>query len=337
VWTVKGTKAPAAVALGRRPEVLDLMGVHDQLIFPTFALFAIMVAGSEDGGAPPWQGDHSSAELRDLGRAGIAEYNRWVSRRYREDRRLRFVAYLHPGTLSEMLADAEEIVDAGAGAVHVETGTTPGGLSPAAPELDQLYDLLARHDVPLVFHVGGGRGFVRHQAWSAAPAFKPGKIESVELGLQPLSFATGYYSAHNYLSAMVLGGVFERHPTLRLGAIEYGGYWLGPLAETLDMWVREVYSRRLAPFISRKPSEYIADRVRVSPYHFEPVDLYFERHRDLWPCYCFSTDYPHMEGGKESIATFHEKLERFGDDALRAYFVDNATLLFPPHDVTTPS
>ena len=38
------------------------------------------------------------------------------------------------------------------------------------------------------------------------------------------------------LGAMVTGGVLERHPTLRVGAIEYAAHWIGPMASNLDLW-----------------------------------------------------------------------------------------------------
>ena len=35
---------------------------------------------------------------------------------------------------------------------------------------------------------------------------------------------------------MVIGGVFERHPRLRMGIIECGATWLGPLVERIEMF-----------------------------------------------------------------------------------------------------
>src|SRR5258708_19280735 len=43
---------------------------------------------------------------------------------------------------------------------------------------------------------------------------------------------TTLFRSH-FISMLVLGGVFERFPSLRFGAIEVGGGWLGPLAERL--------------------------------------------------------------------------------------------------------
>src|SRR3979411_2931311 len=44
VWNLKGGSAPSAIDLNRRPEVLDLMGIERQLVYPTFGLAALIMA-----------------------------------------------------------------------------------------------------------------------------------------------------------------------------------------------------------------------------------------------------------------------------------------------------
>jgi hypothetical protein len=50
------------------------------------------------------------------------------------------------------------------------------------------------------------------------------------------------------------------------------------------------------------------------------------RYPHLEECYCYSTDYPHPEGGKNSKALLVAPL---GDDVSEKYFVSNGQLLFP--------
>ena len=46
---------------------------------------------------------------------------------------------------------------------------------------------------------------------------------------------------------------------------------LGPAADNLDMWARDVYYKRLESHISMLPSAYINRNVRVTPFNdFEP-------------------------------------------------------------------
>src|SRR3954468_23503263 len=40
VWFIRGSRAPGAFDMTRRIEVMDVMGIERQLIFPSFALFA---------------------------------------------------------------------------------------------------------------------------------------------------------------------------------------------------------------------------------------------------------------------------------------------------------
>src|SRR5271156_7057521 len=75
VWNVKGPLAPSAFDMARRTAVMDQMGVGKQLVFPTFALFALTIMDPESwvlsylrglGG-----GKQTDEELAALGRAGL--------------------------------------------------------------------------------------------------------------------------------------------------------------------------------------------------------------------------------------------------------------------------
>lgn len=142
--------------------------------------------------------------------------------------------------------------------------------------------------------------------------------------------ATVHLPVSTYLTAMVLGGVFERHPDLRFGAIEVGAGWLGPLADNLDMWAGTVHRDRLRPFLSMPPSAYLARNVRVTPYNdIEPIELYLERYPHLASCYCYATDYPHIEGGKDSLARATARIAHLGHDVVEQFITTNGELLLP--------
>jgi predicted TIM-barrel fold metal-dependent hydrolase len=334
VWNIRGTRAPGAFDLARRPAVLDVMGIQRQFVFPSFALFAVhLYAGSEATHRDRWRLTLPEDEIRKLGAAGIDEYNEWVVRESQRDpERIRPVAYVHPGNSpAELIEQTRNLIDRGVLAINIPAGDPPGGRSPASPDLDPFWQLLAERNIAVLVHVGGEWRFVKSPEWGRAPAFKPGKVESHELGSEPFSFATISLAICNFLTAMTLGGVFERHPALRFGAIEIGAGWFGPLADNLDMWARDVYSVRMAPFISKLPSEYLAANVRVTPFNnFEPVDRYLERYPHLQSSYCWSTDYPHIEGGKDIKRKFVQMLSPMGDDVVQKFFRVNPELLLPP-------
>lgn len=59
--------------------------------------------------------------------------------------------------------------------------------------------------------------------------------------------------------------------------------------------------------------------------------LYQPLHRypNLASVYCYSTDYPHVEGGKDSKRVFSEALSNVSAKVRDQFFYQNATLLLP--------
>ena len=78
-----------------------------------------------------------------------------------------------------------------------------------------------------------------------------------------------------------------------------------------------------------RPSEYLNRQVRVTPYVYEPVEKYVERWPEVQDTFCYTTDYPHMEGNKWSMQRFYDRLAPLGDEFLEKYFVTNGELLLP--------
>jgi predicted TIM-barrel fold metal-dependent hydrolase len=338
VWTVRTTGAPGSFDMRRRLEAMDLMGVRRQLIFPSFGLFAQILATGSDGGGSIVEsmqnllgGGLTPQEAQRLGWAGIDEHNEWAIRVSALDPdRLRPVGMLkQAATVDELLVQARSMIDRGLRGILINTGSPPAGISPAALEFDPFWALLAECNVPLFAHVGGDLGFLGSSRWSNAQAFVPTKM-GLEVGLDSYSFATLHLCICHWLTVMVMGGVFERHPNLRFGAIELGAHWLGPLADSLDMWASTIFARRMKPIISKRPSDYLARNVRVTPYNIlEPIAEFLTRYPHLSSCYCYSTDYPHLEGGMHIKTKVYETLKPLGEEILEKYFVTNGEWLLP--------
>jgi predicted TIM-barrel fold metal-dependent hydrolase len=336
VWTLRHTGAPGAFDMARRLAAMDLMGVRRQLIFPSYGLWGQMLATPEGGGSTAaalrhFLGDVSEAETRTLGFAATDEWNDWCVRTTALDpERLRPVGMLKaPRDAADLMEQTRDLVGRGIRGVLINSAAPPAGLSPAAPALDAFWAFLAERDVPVMAHVGSDLGFLASAAWSEAPAFAPNK-QSFELGFEPYSFATLHLPVEHFLTVMVLGGVFERHPRLRFGAIELGGHWLGPLADNLDMWATTIFAGRIKGTLPLKPSAYLARNVRVTPHNIvEPVDRFFTRYPALASCYCYSTDYPHLEGGAHINRKVHALLAPLGEDVLENYFAANGAWLLP--------
>lgn len=333
VWITKGTNAPGAADFTRRIQVIDQMGIRKQFVFPTSGLvFGQLADGNSPISRMAVENGDPAEEVMETARAAMGEYNAWVVRATNDNPdRLRPVPYLwHGAPIDELVAQASGLIAGGVKAVHLSCGAMTAGLSPGNPDLDPFWSLLEKNDVPLLFHVGHGSKFP-DPAWGfGVPAFKPGKVESVELGSTPYPFFSMHYAPQNYLSVMVLSGVFERFPRLRVGIIELGASWLGPFAEHLDMWAQEVYKARFAPYLSMLPSEYLARNVRVTPFNtFEHIDTCIARYPKLVDCFCYSTDYPHVEGGKDSLRSAYDRVAPFGQEMVEKFFVRNAEWILP--------
>lgn len=305
VWSVKGWDNPGCYDAVRRIWTLDLMGVRQQLLFPD-GLFA-SVAASRTPGA-----DAAARRYNDYILDWAAPYHG----------RLRPGAVLQTHDVAATLAEARRTIDAGAYAVILSCGRPPAGRSPADPEWEPLWAMLAEAGVPALLHVGCEAGFL-DTAWGRLPSLNQDNAAGPEGG--PFAMATCHLAAQVYLTAMILGGVFERHPRLRFGVIELTAQWVGPLAEMLDHRV-DVFARPMSQTLALRPSEYLSRQVRVTPFWWEPVDLYIDRY-GLSDVYVFSTDFPHVEGGTDPLGQFHGRMARLGSETLEKFFVTNGSLL----------
>ena len=333
VWTNKGCIAPGAVDVRRRLEVMDLMSIRRQLMFPTAAGIYGMLVYTAPEGSGMWRvfGDAS----RDMGRKMMAAGNEWMVAQARISDRVRPVANLYGESVEELTANARALIGQGIRALMISASLPPGGVSPADDALDPFYAMLAEAKVALTMHVGGEQMLFRSTVWGDAQAFDGFKVNE-EMSGDPLRLATMHLAAQNFVSALVLGGVFERHPELRVGVVEYGAPFVGPLAPMLDMWNdmarrnEVLVAGQHAHELSMRPSDYIRRNVRVAPFDFEPVGDYIEKH-GLSEVYCFASDYPHVEGGKAPIHRLAENLRAHGhgDKVFERFFVTNGEWLLP--------
>jgi predicted TIM-barrel fold metal-dependent hydrolase len=77
------------------------------------------------------------------------------------------------------------------------------------------------------------------------------------------------YTAQPHALSLLLNGVFDRFPQLRVVFSGFGSAWLAPLVWRLE---RELAQGRLErpPGLQRRPAEYVADHLRVTT---APLDL----------------------------------------------------------------
>ena len=317
-WSVKGISALGSCDPADRVVALDTMGIHRQLLFPNTVLRELRT--------------HTLAALE-----ACRRYNDYVvDWTRRADDRARAVCQINMTDHDWALAELRRVVELGARGVLIPCAEPPADTSPASPRWDEFWRLLEESDTPAFIHIGAGGlasaeeddPMLPARRWADAPSLRavfpnrPGGEEK----FGPFYVVVAHLAAEVYLTCLVMGGVFERFPCLRFGAIEFGASWLGPLCERLDR--HAALLDKVGVRYPLLPSEYIRRNVRVTPQWVEPVDVLIERY-GVAESYVFSTDYPHVEGGRHPVERFGEMTARLGADYTRAFFVENGQLLFP--------
>jgi hypothetical protein len=94
----------------------------------------------------------------------------------------------------------------------------------------------------------------------------------------------------------------------------------------MDQWAG--FMARVGRTYPMKPSEYVRRNVRVTPFWHEDVPLIIDRY-GMEEIYCFSTDYPHLEGHRDPIGKFRKHLDRLPEPYARDFMIENAKWLFP--------
>jgi len=114
------------------------------------------------------------------------------------------------------------------------------------------------------------------------------------------------------MTALVLGGVFERHPTLRIGFMESGVGWVPYFVERMHEHVEK--RGKLAPACKRMPEEYIArGQIYVGCESEEAAIRYASEL--LGPDFMmYASDYPHWDSDfPHSTKPLHERTDLSAD------------------------
>lgn len=329
IWTRKGSRAPGAVEVGRRDAVMDAMGINRQLMFPTgVGMYGVFMAGLDDDYG--YLKHLKIDDRRSYGKELIKAYNRWGMKVAHTSPRVWPVLPVHGETVDELMATAKELIDNGVRGIWLPSDWLPGGVSPASDLLDPFWQMMTDNKIAVCLHVGTESKIFGNDKWGEAPAFEGFRLFA-EFKIDPWSRANSHVTSQNFIATMVLGGVFERHPDLRFGIIELGAYWIGQICEIMDLWHRNIGILKGSEHCYRLPmlpSEYVKRNVRVTPYDFEEIDMYITRY-GLEDVLCFASDYPHVEGGRDPIHAFYDRLAPLGEEVVEKFFVRNGQWLMP--------
>jgi predicted TIM-barrel fold metal-dependent hydrolase len=215
---------------------------------------------------------------------------------------------------------AKEVVELGCKALLIPSNC-PQGHSPSHVGLFPVWEIAQEARLPVVFHVGGGGELLSRDYFAnglpPVPDFHGGAENFRSIDYMPIPFPP-----MQALSALIFDGILERFPELRIGVIEQGASWVPGFMRQLDS-AHDAFARheeRLRK-LSLRASEYVRRQVRVTPYPAEDVGWIIEQSAD--EICLFSSDYPHVEGGRNPLRRFDESVARLSDTARRRFFHDN--------------
>jgi len=302
----KNFAATGAFISEDRPRTLDLIGVASQLLFNTF----------HNRRLHDWEHESDLDFAYGMARA----HNRGMIEFCSSDSRLLPTCYVPLADFDRTQEMAGEAIKMGAAALLVPSGC-PRGHSPSHIGLDPLWAAAEEAGIPIVFHVGGtgeliDAGYFQN-GLPIPPDFHGGEenFRSVDyMGIPGPPMQT--------LATLIFDGVLDRFPELRFGVIEQGAIWL-------PSWMRQMESafdafsrheERLQK-LSLRPSEYVLRQIRATPYPTEDIGWITQQ---IGPDIClFSTDYPHVEGGRRPLERFERSLGDASESIRERFYSKN--------------
>ena len=289
-----------------RGRALDLLGFATQLIFNTFHNTRLYT----------WE--HSGDVELAVGTARA--HNRAMIEFCSADRRLLPTLYVPLVDLDQAGSLADEAIGMGAAALLIASGC-PATHSPSHIALDAVWAAASDAGIPIVFHVGGTGALIDPNYFQNGLPIPP-DFHGGEENFRSVDYMGIPVPPAQTLATMVFDGVFDRFPRLRIGVIEQGAVWvpswMRQMEAAFDAFARHEERVRA---LSMRPSEYVRRQMRFTPYPTEDVGWIIEQ---AGPEVClFSSDYPHVEGGRRPIERFEASLAGTSPQDRQAFYHDN--------------
>lgn len=173
------------------------------------------------------------------------------------------------------------------------------------PFLHPIYEACAEVGLPFTLHQGG---------LTPTPEMSPTSFVEHHIDM--------CFPALPHLVSMVTEGVFVKYPGLKLVLNEFGVAWLPFVMWRLDMEYRS--GRDELPWLTRLPSEYITEHVRLTTQPLEEPDDRRDLAKlletfDARNMLMFSSDYPHWDADNPDVA-----LKALPEEWRQRVYFDNA-------------
>ena len=282
---------------GARLLELDRAGFDASIMFPNYGI----------GWERPMQ-DDVRATL-----ANMTAWNRWIVEiAGKGGGRLHPVAHLSLRDVTWFENQLRQLAEGGI-RIALISPSLVDGRPLSHPDLDRVWAAFVDHGITPVFHVANQpRPF--DEAWYG---------EDLEGGISPLSGVFIWTGAALALTDLILNGVLERYPELRMGIMELSARWVPQHMQMMDGGYR--HTARFngeSTQLSLMPSEYFQRQVRVAAFSYErPLDLMAASGDLFMAC----SDYPHTEGTLTAIEDY--AAVGLAPDAHPQFFGGNASFL----------
>ncbi|CDO58448.1 BarH [Candidatus Phaeomarinobacter ectocarpi] len=287
-----------------RPRAVDLLGVASQLVFTTFCLGNFDLDQGND---------------MELCYAVAHAHNRMMTDFCKVDRRLLATAYVPLEDFARAEAIAKDAIALGAKALLIPSWC-PQRHSPSHTGLFPVWAMAQEAGIPILMHVGGEdklNATYKENGLPPVPDFHGGDDNFTSVSYMPIP-----QSAMQTLATLIFDGVFDHFPNLKWGAIELGAAWLPGWMRSMDSAAHAfMRNEERLQNLSDKPSEIVRRQLRVSPYPHEDAGWIISNSGEE-TC-LFSTDFPHVEGGRNPLKRFDASLEGMPQTAIDGFYAEN--------------
>jgi predicted TIM-barrel fold metal-dependent hydrolase len=285
---------------GQRLAVMDRDQVEQIWLFPTLAM-------------------NVEQMIRDdvaLTTAALRAFNRWLDEDWGFDHlgRIHAVPLFSLADVDWAVDELEWALDRRTRLLHVRACPVPGdkrGRSLADPAFDAFWARANEAGLTIAIHSGDTGMFERAAEWG-------------DMANPPTHLTTRFQLVYRdgrevfeTVADMILHGLFDRFPRLRVVSVEMGASWCAPLLASLQ----KVSKRREFGRSTGRPVETFRRHVYVSPYPEEDLeDVVQVMTADR---VVFGSDWPHPEGVARP-AEFFARTGALTDDELRRIARENA-------------
>jgi predicted TIM-barrel fold metal-dependent hydrolase len=293
---------PAFMHRDARLKLMDEQGVQGAILLPTTAV-CLEYYLYDDGPAAAF--------------ANLRAFNRWLEEDwgFAHEERIFGIPMLSLADIDLAVAELDRVLERGARAVHLNPGPAYGR-SPADPHFDPFWARVQEAGVPVIFHIGySGYNEMVGVHWGERTHVSLYEQTALQnfLGLcdRPIT---------DTFAALILGGLFERFPDLRILSVENGCRWARPFMADVD------HAAKLSRVHKAKerPSDVFRRHFYVAPFWEDSgVDLAGLIGVDH---VLLGSDFPHPEGEANPI-DFVNSLAGLDDADIRRIMRDNTAAL----------